>query len=339
MRSVQVATTVLSALYGVNIGQELVQQTRIGIVTFNADATIVAPLTKYTSFTDVTSGLTTLNATRVDQVNLLAGLKKADDVLKQVPVSRTRPVVFALIASAYKEGITDPTPFVNQIKAAGHKVMVIAAVRQDEGKDEVARILRLASDGFAFRTDTDTNMRNDLHTAFCQANCFCPNGWVQLADSYSKPKKLYAECVRLSFSAAAWFAASLSCPSQTQGRAFLASEFSSLKHQFHEDYVRNVRGIAEPYHIGLSYDEGAQTYVWKEKYANGTNKPLDNNGYQPWLGGSENHAKVGDAVQVSPSGFHTYWQNEDLWGTSSRYICQMNACDTDNYCDDSVDNN
>lgn len=72
MRSVQVATTVLSALYGVNIGQELVQQTRIGIVTFNADATIVAPLTKYTSFTDVTSGLTTLNATRVDQVNLLA---------------------------------------------------------------------------------------------------------------------------------------------------------------------------------------------------------------------------------------------------------------------------
>lgn len=72
LRSIQVATTVLSALYGVTVGQDLVQQTRIGIVTFDANATIVAPLTKYTSFGEVTSGLTTLTATRVDQVNLLA---------------------------------------------------------------------------------------------------------------------------------------------------------------------------------------------------------------------------------------------------------------------------
>lgn len=46
--------------------------------------------------------------------------------------------------------------------------MVIAAVRADEGEDEVDRILKLASDGFAFRTDTDKNLRKDLQTALCQ---------------------------------------------------------------------------------------------------------------------------------------------------------------------------
>lgn len=107
------------------------------------------------------------------------------------------------------------------------------------------------------------------------ANCFCPNGWVQLSNSYNKPTKVYAECLRLSFTDAAWFAASLSCPMLiTHGRAFLASELSSLKHQFHEDYVRKVRGIAKPYQIGLSYNETTQGYVWEETYANGTNKQV-----------------------------------------------------------------
>ncbi|KAH7689663.1 Protein CLEC-63, partial [Aphelenchoides avenae] len=133
----------------------------------------------------------------------------------------------------FREAESSPVSFAKQIKAAGHKLMTIAVVRDDEGEDEIADILSLASPGFAFRTDKDIkDIRTKFQNALCQANCFCPNGWYQLSDSFYKPTKSYGECLLLSSTPASWAAASLTCPGQAQGRGFLASEFSSMKHNF-----------------------------------------------------------------------------------------------------------
>lgn len=61
-----------TALGNVTIGQDLVQQTRVGIVTFNADATIVARLTRYTLKLDFLNDLMGLSAAEVDEVNISA---------------------------------------------------------------------------------------------------------------------------------------------------------------------------------------------------------------------------------------------------------------------------
>lgn len=74
------------------------------------------------------------------------------------------------------------------------------------------------------------------------------------------------------------------------------------------------------------------------------------NDYQPWFNGADN-LRNGPAVQVQARGFKTYWFNVKktgyfrtftthvsvgLFSKAGQYMCQVNACDTDNYCDSSV---
>ncbi|KAH7714013.1 Protein CLEC-62 b [Aphelenchoides avenae] len=332
---INIAGTLVTALRGLTVGQDLVHQSRVGIVTFDDKASVVAPLTKYHSFGKVQADLFNLTTADVDEVNVLVGLKAADSLLLDVNVTEYRQVVFVLVASAYREGEDDPRPIANQIKAAGHKLMVIAAVQNDEGAGEVANILKLASPGFAFRTDaTGATATTDIRTALCRANCFCPNGWTQLKDSFGYPQHLYGECVRLSSSPRDWLDASRAC---ARDNAFLVSEFSELKHKFNADYARSVYGQVVPYHIGLYYDETAGEYLWKETFPNGSEIPHDTNGFQPWIDERDDPDKHANAVQVVQSGLGTYWRKVDQTWVNSQFICQRAACDSDNYCDESTD--
>lgn len=107
------------------------------------------------------------------------------------------------------------------------------------------------------------------------ANCFCPNGWMQLADDFHKPTTHFAECLYLTSSSASWFSASMACPHLLNGvSAFLASEFTPGKHQFNTDYVANTTGTVQPYFIGLSWDSASGRYVWSEKNPDGTQIPV-----------------------------------------------------------------
>lgn len=75
----------------------------------------------------------------------------------------------SFVTTRPREGEDDPRHIADQIKAAGHKLMVIAAVQDDEGAGEVANILSLASDGFAFRTDgSGASVSANIRTALCQ---------------------------------------------------------------------------------------------------------------------------------------------------------------------------
>lgn len=169
-----------------------------------------------------------------------------------------------------------------------------------------------------------TDLPLSKHIAFFKANCFCPVGWIQLADSFAQPTRRFGECVRLSTSPSSWLHASQSCRSLANGKAFLVSEFSEFKHQFNVDYVRNFNSRLVSYHIGLSFNTSAGTYLWEEEFNSGTRikassgyayhllSPLfqgDDSGYQPWFGGVESHATNGNAVRVMQFGRNTFWHN------------------------------
>ncbi|KAH7714015.1 Protein CLEC-62 b [Aphelenchoides avenae] len=217
------------------------------------------------------------------------------------------------------------------------KLMTVAMVRNDESPDEVESIGALASDGYAFHTDADkaadaSTLVADIQSAFCRANCFCPNGWFQFADSFSKPKTRFAECVRFSSSPANWYGAKASCAMQAGGQAFMASELSKLKHDFHADYVRSIKVTVVHYLIGMTYESDVGQYQWDQTYSNGTHYSVRPNDYQPWFK-DEGTDNLRAAVQVGSRGSDTYWFKVEKTSNNNQYMCQVDACDTDHYCD------
>ncbi|KAH7714618.1 Protein CLEC-62 a [Aphelenchoides avenae] len=334
----QIGGALSNAFGTLTIGQGLVQTSRVALISYSANGRILANLTAYSNSLDLMKEFYNVKPSSGKQVNLLDALKKTDVVREAVSQSSTRKTVIVLAASAFNgEGKTDPTPFADQLKESGVKILTLAFVRNNEGEEEVQKISNLASPGFAFRSDRDqSTLAHRIQQAFCQANCFCPNQWLQVADDFQKPTAKYAECVLFSSAPSNWYGASMACGS-AMNNAVLASERSKAKHKFHADYVRSVNGNVKPYFIGLSWDDASQQYLWSEKFDNGTQIPLGPNDFEAWASGNGNHGKNPDGVQVNPSGFDTYWYDVAQFGTSSAYMCQVNACDTDNYCDDSID--
>ncbi|KAH7705035.1 CRE-CLEC-62 protein [Aphelenchoides avenae] len=269
-----------------------------------------------------------------------SALKKTDVVRNAVSQSKTRQTVIVLTASAYNsEGASDPGPYATQIRQSGVKILTIAFIRENERDEEVRKISDLASPGFSFTVSAVHSAPSDLILqAFCRANCFCPNGWFQVSDDFQKPFIKYAECVRLSTNSSNWNMGKTACASEVNDNAFLASERSEAKHKFHADYIRSIVGKVQPYFIGLSWHTESRQYLWSEEYDDGTPIPLDPNGYQAWASGNGHHRKTPAGVLVVPLGLTgTYWYDVDTYRTLGACMCQVNACDSHNYCDDSVD--
>lgn len=66
---------------------------------------------------------------------------------------------------------------------------------------------------------------------------------------------------------------------RANGKAFLVSEFSELKHNYNVEYVQDEVGEFVPYHIGLQLNVTAQRYRWEEKYPNGSSIEVVENLY------------------------------------------------------------
>lgn len=80
-----------------------------------------------------------------------------------------RPVLYNVFSGFSGEGKTDPTPFADQLKESGVKILTLAFVRNNEGEEEVQKISNLASPGFAFRSDRDqSTLAHRIQQAFCQ---------------------------------------------------------------------------------------------------------------------------------------------------------------------------
>ena len=76
---------------------------RVGIVSFNDNATVIMDLRTYSDHSTIETKLFSIKAsTTVDGVNILSGLQVAADLIKRVNASSNRRSVVILFTSAYK---------------------------------------------------------------------------------------------------------------------------------------------------------------------------------------------------------------------------------------------
>jgi hypothetical protein len=326
----------LATIFGqLTVAQDVTQATsRVGIVAFSSNSTVVANLTAYNDINSLMGGLFAVPYAGDDGVNLLAALQTAEDVIRTANAPPNRKSVILVYTSAYtKGGYKDPLPIANQIKELGITLITVAFMQVTQGSD-VLKILQLASPGFGFQSNA-TNFVGDVQDAFCQVNCFCKSNWIQYTENYATGGRRFGECLRFADVDASWFAASFGCPAETTG-AFLAEEFSAVKHKFNNDYARKMwteQGLPK-YFIGLSYDSSLQNYSWEQQKGQ-PKAPLLAKDFTSWdtAHGYPTTANSKTCVKVVTSSYFGKWQNENCYATPMRYICQVAACDTDNFCD------
>ncbi|KAH7695840.1 von Willebrand factor [Aphelenchoides avenae] len=326
----KVASTLGDVFAKIPVAQGFIHTTRAGLISYASNATVIGDLRNYYNLHDFMADLTSIKPSKEAEANILDALKNADVVRKSVTQNETRKIVIVIVASAY-DRTYDPSSIASQLKDTGVKILTLALVSKDEG-EEVQKISDLASPGFSFNFKGDqSTLPGEIQQAFCRANCFCPIYWVQVTDDFHKPTAQYAECVQFSSVSLNWFAALMVCRDLVNGKAFLASERSDAKHKFHADYIRSIKGKVQRYFIGLSWDDASQQYFWDER-----NIPL-NASVVYWASGNGSPQMLeDDAVLVAPLGLETYWYDVSQLGKICAYMCQVDACDTDNYCDDSV---
>ncbi|KAE9553395.1 hypothetical protein FO519_003405 [Halicephalobus sp. NKZ332] len=301
---------------------------RVGVITFNEKATVVADLKTYTSTTDFENQLFTITAsTTIQGVNILSGLQAALGLIKDANPGPNRRSVVILFSSAYNNGgYDDPLPMAHQMVSDNIKLITVAFVQRMESS-EVLLLSELAYPGFNLTND-QTDLIDAMYDSLCQANCFCPGNWMQFRTNYNDiTSRGYGICLYYAGISSGWQPAKLACHGEATG-AYLTTEFSKEKHDFNVAYIKDVSQNGEyDYHIGLSYLNGG--YVWEQ--ANGQTVPL-NNGYSNWNLHFPNNAQGNCVLNTNIVGSIIGWTNEDCWSKTKRYLCQVNTCDTDYYC-------
>uniref|UniRef100_A0AC34GSQ8 C-type lectin domain-containing protein n=1 Tax=Panagrolaimus sp. ES5 TaxID=591445 RepID=A0AC34GSQ8_9BILA len=195
--------------------------------------------------------------------------------------------------------------------------------------DEVNNVGKLAWPSYNF-VNEQIDLPERMFDALCQSNCFCPPNWQQYTTNITNQyAQGYGVCLYLSSITSAWIPASYGCGTEAPG-AYLVTETTQRKHDFNLAYAKNsnnTNGVYS-YHIGLQYQNGQ--YSWQQSNSSVT-VPLDNS-YTDWNPGYPNH-NIGGCVKNDKIFGQSYkWTNENCYSAFLNYICEVSACDTDNYC-------
>ncbi|PIC45745.1 hypothetical protein B9Z55_005662 [Caenorhabditis nigoni] len=309
--------------------------TRIGIVTYNQGAQVVADLNTFTSVEELTNKVySILNKVSTSADSYLhAGLEAANDLLEQQSFNTARGHYQKLVivyTSEYKgTGPQDPLPLATRMK----QTVSIATVAygQDDNLGFLAELTKIATPGYNFTNENGENTISELRSAMLQVNCYCPNGWFQMRQSYANENSFkYGVCLLPVTIQATWLASKLSCRNHWN-KAYLVNEYTQTKHDYVLQVVRNNTAFTQPYtyFIGLSYANG--NWQWEQPDGMDPIVVQNWNDWNPGFPTASSTATVGVNVQTSSSSMSTGWQNtrKDL---ASMYVCEVASCDSTNYC-------
>ncbi|PIC54149.1 hypothetical protein B9Z55_003522 [Caenorhabditis nigoni] len=336
----EVAATITSVFGSTKIGTNYAdpRTTRVGVVSYNRDATVNADLNQFQSYNDFVNGIYhDLNLSTSEQSFLSTGLQAAEHMLQTQSYNTIRnhyKKVVIVYASAYERtAALDPVPVANRLTEDGVSIITVA---YDQGGDEglLYQLSEIATHGMAFNNtgsgsiDLVANTQNTL----LQVNCFCPYGWEQYRTSFSDRFSFhYGQCLIVDSIPAIWLVSKLAC-NYRMNNSYLATEQSQSKHNFILEYVRNSKLIMYEYNIGLSWSTSQNSWVW-EQPAGMSPVPMKDGDYTNWQSGYPAASFSRSGVQNVQSGSETYWQNIGTKTGGANCVCEVYSCDTDNYCD------
>ncbi|KAL6736112.1 hypothetical protein Aduo_006499 [Ancylostoma duodenale] len=324
----------LSTVFGeTKIAQGEGHHTRMGVVTYGEKAQTRYNLTDFKSTEEMMNGIWEIKCSDDKYSNLREGLTRTQEIMKHGRQGGVRANVKSAIiiyASDFREGdVNDAVQLADQIKIGGTEIVVVAF--DQGGKLNVLEGLKkIASPGRLFKS-TAKNLVGLIQDALCQTNCFCKKLWTQYADGTVK----YGECLRIGGIDANWVSAKRACQSIIPG-GHLATELDSYKHDFIARMFKDDYRHEPPYmyHIGLSFDKLKKDYFWEQPKGRAP-LPLNGSPFRYWSRGYPNVREKDTCVlaaQTTIQSSEIGWQNEHCTKVAKRYICQVESCDTDNYC-------
>ncbi|PAV78789.1 hypothetical protein WR25_00494 isoform C [Diploscapter pachys] len=296
--------------------------TRVGIIYYDSDATVYAPLGSLTQM-DFLS-IPTLPFRNDPGTNLEAAINLALNQFNSSAHRIEAKTVIHLLATTYRPGdYQDPTQIAETFKGDGGIMIVYDYI---EAHGSVAPELNtIASPGY-FTTSSDDTDGSFVLNAFCDANCFCFVGYN--AYSQDTGRNLPNQgCYYPVETTNGYTIAENRCKSFNNG--YLATVEN-------EDKMRFLwRMFKQPtnFWIGLQYDGSA--FKWQDNYA------LTANDYQPW---APNGKQVQSGQMSGIYAISTGDQNAIKWSTHEPrqgfwFACEVAPCDSEHYCSRQQPNN
>lgn len=309
--------------------------TRLGIVTYSQGAQVVADLNNFTSIEQLNEKIFSIlsKVSKSQDSYLRDGLDAADTLLQEQSFNTARghyKKMVIVYASEYKgTGTQDPLPLATRMKQTVSIATV--AYSQDQNHGFLAELSKIATPGYSFTNDNGDSLLAQLRTAMLQINCYCPNTWEQMRQSYADENSIkYGVCLLPVTIQATWTAAKFSCRNHWNG-AYLVNEYTQSKHDYVRQIVSNNTLFTQPYtyFIGLSYVNGN----WQWEQPDGAS-PVTLQSWSDWNPGyptASSTATVGINVQSSSATTSTGWQNTNK-SLGAKYVCEVASCDSTNYC-------
>ncbi|PIC36519.1 hypothetical protein B9Z55_015478 [Caenorhabditis nigoni] len=185
-------------------------------------------------------------------------------------------------------------------------IATVAYNREDD-LGFLAELTKIATPGYNFTNDESTVA--ELRSAMLQVNCYCPNGWFQMSESYANENSFkYGVCLLPVTMQATWLASKFSCRNHWNN-GYLVNEYSQSLSYTISEVVRNNTAFKQPYmyFIGLSYVNGN----WQWEQADGVDPILVQNwtDWNPGFPTASSTATVVVNMQKSSSSISTGWQN------------------------------
>uniref|UniRef100_A0A1I7V4B6 VWFA domain-containing protein n=1 Tax=Caenorhabditis tropicalis TaxID=1561998 RepID=A0A1I7V4B6_9PELO len=297
--------------------------TRVSVITYNKAATIRANLSDLNSTDQLTSMVYSLKQNDSSVSNLQEQLMMMYND-ENGPRNNTRTLII-IYAGDYKDvGVPTIAQLGAQLQENLVTIVTVADISRND-RQQIEHLKSLASNGDGFNINDDY-VSEEVQKAMCRANCFCPRMYHQFVSSDGT--HVYGTCVRFSLLESSWTNAKFFCQNLHK-KSHLATEYSLEKHLFNQNYFKSLSSQPEPYkyHIGLHYVNNG--YFWEQ--ADGLPLvPLANPLFPLPTKPVSTLQCVSNLEKMDTK--EMAWSNENCFNEKRPSMCEVDACDTENYC-------
>uniref|UniRef100_A0A8R1HYK9 VWFA domain-containing protein n=1 Tax=Caenorhabditis japonica TaxID=281687 RepID=A0A8R1HYK9_CAEJA len=273
---------------------------RVGLITYASYSTVVSNLSDFQSTDELTKAVYDLKPSKDYTSNLQSPLKVIQQQLlkytdKNSPRNNTKTVVIVYAADYYDYDEPTISQIGNQLKQDGVIIITVADITRNDHY-QIIRLAELASPGNGF-TVNDEYPSEEVQQALCRANCFCPRMYHQFFADHNGTAHYFGSCVRYDI------------------------EYIIL--------FENLAAQREPfqYHVGLHFVNGG--YFWEQSTGLPL-VPLVNPLYPLPPKPATSEQCVGNTENMTTK--EEIWQNVNCFNELSGTMCEVAACDTENYC-------